>query len=169
MKLEEQDPYAVASKESPAEQAKRVEVLRAIMENTNWTAQDRLWYAISSEWFSQWSGYISYFSMPSNNSNSSSLEKTLTPPSPGPINNQSLRVDAREYSRNYYPQRREGLMLKETVDEDKDYQIVTQDIWEYLYSLYGGDDLPINSIPLGANARSKKDIKTLKVSIKFSK
>lgn len=168
MKLEERNPLAVPRSESPEEQAHYVEVLRTIVESTYWTAQDRLWYTISSEWLGQWSGYISCLNTPSNNSNSSPPEKTLTSSSPGPINNQSLVVDAREYSRNYYPQGREGLVLKDTVDEGKDYQIVTQDMWEYLHSLYGGDELPIHSVPLGVNARSKKDIKMLKVSIKLS-
>jgi len=166
-KLDERNSFysfKAPTQENSSEKKEYLGDLMRVMEKTNWSKYDRLFYLISYDWFKQ--ECINPSNITTNHLNSSTTiikDKTISY-SQNPIHNLSLVIDSKEYNQNYYLQGKEELILKELIEEGKDYQLVTQDIWNYLHSIYGGNAVRITSIPLGVNGELKKDIKVLKVN-----
>jgi hypothetical protein len=155
--------FKVPGQKNSSEEKEYLEELVRVMEKTDWSKHDRLFYLVSCDWFKQ--GHINSFNSTTTHSNclSAIMETSSTN---NPVHNLSLVVNPKECSRNYYSLGREELILKDSIEEGKDYQVITQDTWNCLHSIYGGNGIRINSVPLGVNGKLKKDIKMLKVGLK---
>eukprot|EP00826_Nyctotherus_ovalis_P020206 TRINITY_DN16327_c0_g2_i3.p1 TRINITY_DN16327_c0_g2~~TRINITY_DN16327_c0_g2_i3.p1 ORF type:complete len:254 (-),score=19.34 TRINITY_DN16327_c0_g2_i3:15-776(-) len=137
---------------SRAQQATHVANLIFILRTTNWTRCDRRCYLVTTEWFDRWSEYVDFskhFNMKKVQLGSvytqaqESAEAIVSDEYPGEIGNQCLLANEKEFYHNYgHPKALCNFVLREPLEENRDYYIVTKDIWDYLRSIYRGFELP---------------------------
>lgn len=169
VKLNEDSPLQTTeeyTRKDLAQQAKYVAELIVIMKKTNWSMYDRECYLISSDWFTKWAGYVGLPRYLNNIDTITDLklknaETNTIQSHPGPIDNEALIANTKGLL--FHSQGNNKLVLRENLEENKDFYVLTKDIWNYLYFLYGGTAIQRDCIILGGNGRIKKDIKMLKV------
>lgn len=153
-------------------QAKYVSNLIFTMKKTNWTKYDRECFLVSIDWFNKWAQYSNFFryfnasegKLNYYNIEDQDKENQSENNGPGRINNLILMVDQKEYYRNFSHRKAKcNYALKDTLEEQKDYYVLTKEIWNYLHTIYGGDEFARDCIFLNINGRIKSDIKMLKV------
>lgn len=162
---------------SRAQQATHVANLIFILRTTSWTRCDRRCYLVAAEWFDRWSEYVDFskhFSMKKIQLGSvysqaqESAETFVSDEYPGEIGNQCLLANEKEFYHNYsHPKALCNLVLRESLEENRDYYIVTRDIWDYLRSIYRGFELPRDCVSVGANGRILADVKMPKVLLRL--
>lgn len=136
---------------------------------------------MSAKWFDRWAAYVRfdrYFNMVKGRLTSAYY---LPDPSgqheqdysavaqPGPIDNQILLKESKEYYHNLYSQNAIcNFALRDSLEENRDYYVVTRDIWDFLHKRYGGMTVRRESILLGRNGKLKPDINLERVSFALS-
>ena len=158
---------------SKVSQAKYIAGLVWILRKTNWTKYEKECYIISARWFDKWAAYVDF---PKYSSKGNLTPLYYTTPSgddinfgtgkehPGAIDNQYLLAEAKEYYHNFsYLQDKCNFVFRDGLEENRDYYVVTKDIWDYLHSIYGGLALSRDCMYAGVNGRMKIDIKMEKV------
>jgi hypothetical protein len=156
-----------------------------IQRTTNWTKCDRKHYLITASWFDRWTEYVDFnkeFNMKKiqlgSVYNQPEDEVQLLPNKefPGEISNQCLLANEKEFYHNYnHPKALCNFGLRDLLEQHRDYNVVSKDIWDYCKSIYGGFEISRDSIPTGANGKISPDINmpkvistlTLKVKIVF--
>jgi len=129
-----------------------------MMHRTRWTSLDRDCYIIPAKWFSRWDDYVKGSGDIKGLSGAERL-------SPGPIDNQSLLMDSKEYYHNYSCSAAAcNHILRESLEENRDYYVVSREIWEYLFNTYGGLELRRENIYISPNGKTRPDIKLEKVN-----
>ena len=96
-------------------------------------------YLISGEWLSNWKEYVSYDPNDKKEVNEDIMEEEETVLPPGPISQASIIDD--EISPLIDPKPEEAYTnypIKIGLEEDKDYLMVDQRLWDYLQQIYGG-------------------------------
>ncbi len=125
------------------------------MRKTRWTAFDPECYLLPADWFARWSDYV----------NTQTATKSTLVPGPGPIDTSVLLSDSKEYYHNFSCHSAPcNNVIRESMEEGKDFYVVSRDIWSYLFNIYGGTPLKRENIYVGPNGRLKPDIKLEKVA-----
>jgi len=161
------------------QQAKKIAELIWIFRKTRWNKFEKECYIMSARWFDKWAIYVDfykYFNVSKGTLTSAyytadneDLEFSAGKEHPGIIDNQCLIADSKEYYHNFTnPQALCNFILRDSLEENRDYYIVTKDIWDYLHSIYGGMALRRDCIILSPNGRIKIDTKMEKVFLNQS-
>jgi len=160
-------------KHKPAQQARHVASLIAVMRRTKWTKFDKELCILSARWFEKWSNYVrfdKYFNASKgqlklyyfNSHDANEADSTHEPP--GPIDNQTLLMESKEYYHNLcHPNATCNHILRESLEENRDYYVVTREIWEYLCGIYDGTKVHRHNIFIGPNGKMYPDIKLERV------
>jgi hypothetical protein len=161
-------------------QAKYVAGLIWVLRKTRWSKLERECYLVSSRWFEKWAAYVDlyrYFNPGkgvltplyySNGGMEDDEVPGLGKEFPGAIDNQCLLADGKDYYHNFNtPQAKCNYVLREGLEEGREYYVVTKEIWDYLHKIYGGMTLRRDCIFIGNNGKTKLDIKMEKVRLLF--
>jgi len=151
-------------------EAKHIAKLFKTMNCTRWNNRDSARFIISAKWFAKWKAYIGYdeFILKSSKGNSGTSMLFLNTTHPGPILNDKLLIDSKECLHDYACQSEIcNTALRETAEENKDYYIVTSDIWNYLHNKYTGLAIPRKSISIGSNGSNYYELNLSKVILLY--
>ena len=158
------EKYDNSNPSSLSAQATYVANLIWIMKKTTWCKYDRKCYLISADWLEKWRKYVQ-FDEEGDCVNNENLEVDLKE-NPGPIQNQFLIEEDKDFIHNpLCSESPYNFIIKKELKENKEYYVVTKDIWNYLYSIYGGKEIGRDCIYFGANGRIHQDITMLKVIV----
>ena len=176
---------ALLKQQNISQQAKHVANLIFIQRTTNWTKCDRKCYLITTSWFNKWAEYVDFhkeFNMKKiqlgsvYNQPEDDMQSFSTKEYPGEIYNQSLLANERDFYHNYnHLKALCNFGLRDLLEKHRDYNVVSKDIWNYFWGIYGGFEISRDCIPIGANGKISPDITmskvifilTLKVKIVF--
>lgn len=131
--------------------AKHIEMLMKVQCNTRWSDQDNEVFIVPSKWLNYWKDFIN-----SGNSECDSEDKE----NPGPIAYNEIMLNKDDYYHSLEESQFDWV-LKETVEEEKDYYVASKDLWEFLHELYGGSG--------AVRYRIDSYVSHKKLDIKFSK
>jgi hypothetical protein len=145
-------------------EAAHLTMLLSVNARTRWNILDKEVYVIPVCWVNKWRAYAlseekhnSSIDVPTENCN-----KAKEPP--GQIQAQSLLVDSKEFFHNHaFPNSPMNKVLRDSLEEKKDYIVVSKDVGEYLYKIYDGQPIIRNRILTSYNGKYKLDIKLEKV------
>lgn len=141
---------ATSTKISPESEANYIYSLIAVQRKTRWNAFDQDCYILPADWFAHWAEFI----------------RQAGKENPGPINTANLLMDSKEYYHNYGCYAAPcNYVIKETLEESKDYYVVSRDIWKFLANTYGGGGTALRryNVPAGPNGKLKRDVRLKKV------
>ena len=142
---------------------------------TKWNEYDIQTFILSAKWFGKWKNYVEYDELinghkrttPSIHSASTTNGGTNSLTSyqhPGPIANDHLLLDQKEYFRDFScPNSICNTVISDCFEENKDYYVISKQMWQYLHNKYGGMTIARNSIPVGPNGLRKVDLKFTRV------
>lgn len=159
--ISEQMPCLVKSlnlsKREVKAEMKHVENLMKIQCNTRWSDVDNEVYIMPAKWLDYWKEHVNY-----SNSCCSSVNSEINA-SPNPISYKEIMMQSEEYYHSPNSLDQFKWILKEKAKEEKDYYIVSKELWEFLHKKYGGDEAIRYRIYYHMNSSKKLDIKFSKV------
>lgn len=132
--------------------AKHIEMLMKVQCNTRWSDKDNEVFIVPSKWLNYWKDSIN-----SGNSKCDSEGKM----NPGIITYNEIMVSKNDYYHSLEKESQFDWVLRETVEEEKDYYVASKELWEFLHELYGG--------PEAIRYRTDSYASHRKLDIKFSK
>ena len=155
------------AKRAKRREAKYVAMLLKVSSSTNWNAHDRTAYVLPTKWFSRWKKYVEYEEFV--NKHKAAYFGAAGAPAiehPGRITSEELLADTKEFFHNYSsPEAICNLVLRDFIEESKDYMILSKEIWNYLQKKYEGKSLVRYYINVGLNGNHKLDLKLSRVSL----
>jgi hypothetical protein len=157
-----------------------------VMNKTRWNMFDKEFYVLSAKWFAKWKNYVSYDSVQNQRlfkkehhqkRSQCKVKKKHAPgsadclpaksnsqPHPGLIFNETLLMDSKDYFHDFSnPLSYNNLILKDNLQEGKDYYIVTKSIWKYLHNKYSGKEIVRYSVQYNPNGKVMIDISLQRV------
>jgi hypothetical protein len=158
-------------KRAKRREAKYAAMLLKTGNSTSWNEHDRQHYIMQSKWLSRWKKYVEYDEHVIKHKEGCKLVKinsgnsqASTYPSPGPITNKQMMLDSKEYYHDFTcSDSIYNNILQDLLEMDKDYHIVSKELWEFLHEKYGGITVARNNIPVGPNGARRLDLKLTKV------
>lgn len=139
------------------DEAAHVSSLFSVTTRTKWTFFDKEVFILPTKWFEKWKAYVNY-----DGGNNPPMEHI---PPPGQISTQSLLLESKDYFHDFScPNALSNHILRDSMEEKRDFYIVSKDIWEYLHSIYGGQPIQRNRIVIEHNGKTMLDLKLQKVN-----
>lgn len=123
------------------------------MEDSKMAIQDgTVWFVLSLSWYSEWKAYVDFFGGLKAKRRKSDLTEPCTPEYveamddgppdfPGPISNaELLDYEAMRKLKKSPDTERDpaSLILRQSLREEEHFTIVSAEVWDYLYKIYGG-------------------------------
>jgi hypothetical protein len=124
-------------------EAKHVEKLMKVQCNTRWNDRDNEAFIVPSQWLNYWKD--------------SKKNKT----NPGAISFKEIMLNSDKYYHSLKKESQFDYILKETMEEEKDYYIAPKELWEFLHEVHGGAE--------AVRYRLNSCITQRKLDIRFSK
>jgi len=150
-------------------QANYIAELRLLMKQTNWSKSDTECYILSGNWFNKWGKYVNFtecFEGKKKRIEMKSEDMESNSEHPGEITNEQLLASNKEFYHNYNNESAQcNTVIKDTAEMNRDYYIITKEIWNYLYELYNGYTLKRDCIYFGKNGIVIPDIMMSKVNV----
>lgn len=148
-------------------EAKYVSLMFKVANCTAWNLRDRQAYVLPAKWFSRWEKYMEY-DEPNNKHNKERTNGAETAMSPGEINAKQLAMDPKEHFHHHAsPDALCNVVLQPYMKENRDFYVVSKELWEYLSKKYSGASLMRYYIPMGFNGMTRLDLRLAKVLLLF--
>ncbi|MDR3737317.1 MAG: DUSP domain-containing protein [Acidobacteriaceae bacterium] len=144
-------------------EAKYVALQFKLANCTAWNARDRQAYILSAKWFSKWNKYVDFEELINKHKvgNNGPAEPVLHP---GPIASKQLVMDPKEHFNHHSsPDALCNAVLQDYAEENKDFYVVSKELWEYIHKRYSGSTLVRYYIPTGVNGMTHLDLRLAKV------
>ena len=92
------------------------------------------WYILSLNWLQKWRDYVA------SATDSSSSDAAMEAEYPGMILNNDI-IEEQEHQLTDYQNPQYEYALKENLKEDDNYYVVNYEVWDFLYTRYGGTQI----------------------------
>ncbi len=162
------------AKRAKRKEAKYVALLLKIGGSTNWNQHDRQSYLLPTKWLNRWKKHIEYEEFVNKHKAvhfgaSSAALSSPAQDTPGPITCTEIMADSKEYFHNYScPEALCNFVIKEGMEEGKDYLTISKELWKYLKNKYDGNPFARYQINIGNNGMKKLDLKLSRVHFLFA-
>jgi len=97
-------------------------MLMKVQCNTRWSDKDNEVFIVPSQWLNYWKD---------NGNTKSNL---------GAISYKEIMRDENEYYHSLEKESQFDWVLKETVEEERDYYLASKELWEFLHEFHGGSE-----------------------------
>jgi len=123
------------------QEAQYIAEMFKILNHTYWHKNDHEYYIISLKWLNKWKQYVNYDEVVRSMENKIDIKNINHKPAvcPGTISNETLILEQKDYFHDFNNlESHFNIALRENVQRDRDFIIVSKDIWDYLNKRYGG-------------------------------